>query len=57
MRVLSSSLAGIVHAFMHSSSTLQHITEVISSFEVHQLLRTKQCRLLPYNHAVRLFSR
>ena len=43
----SSSLAGIVHAFVYSSKTLQHVTDAISSFEVHHLLQMKQCRQLP----------
>jgi len=47
MRVISSSLAGIVHVFVDSSGTLQHVTDAMSSFEVHQSLQTKQCRLLP----------
>ena len=36
-----------VHALVYSTKTLQHMTDAISSFEVHQLLRTKQCRQLP----------
>ena len=35
-KVLSASFPGIVHAFVHSSLTLQHVTDAISSFEVHQ---------------------
>ena len=46
-KVLSSSFAGIVHAFVHSSQTLQHVTDAMSSFEVHRSLQTKQCTQLP----------
>ena len=37
-KVLSSSFARIVPAFVYSSNTLQHVTDAISSFEVHHSL-------------------
>ena len=46
-KVLSSSLAGIVQMFIHSSQMLQHVTDEIFPFEVHRSPQTKQCRPLP----------
>ena len=44
-KVLGSSLGGIVHAFVHSSLTLWHVTDALFPFEVHWSPQTKQCKL------------
>ena len=59
-KVLSSSFAGIVHAFVHSSQTLQHVTDAMSSFEgihfVHRyaILRFGTCAVHYVMHNTRV---
>ena len=47
-KVLSSSFAGIVHAFVHSSQTLQHVTDAMSSFEVRESLHSPKLKYGSY---------